>query len=322
MKVKGKSFSRVRLFVTPWTVACQAPPSMGFSRQEYWSGLQFPSPEDLPDTGIEPGFLHCRRTLYCLSHQGFLVFLNGWMESIQKILLKLITWISTKKTRVSWCIFSNCGNLLVLDLRSPHACHLPVLLLGFHWTCYMGSYAGPKPRLLPHDHTLSLQAWTTRHTMQITWADVVTLKAPCWVGVTATHQPFLDDGGCGGVCPGSWRRRADKQAQLCRSNGCQGWKPGHVVGRVACLTQGTRMEDRLGRQVLAQAWPDLWLAVLRGTFLPLCLCSVTWVKHPQLPSRACCWAEEATQTFVLGRQGGSWWRVCIPLPFDVKTNHI
>ena len=39
---------------TPWTVNCQAPLSMGFSRQEYWSGLPFPSPEDLPDPGIEP----------------------------------------------------------------------------------------------------------------------------------------------------------------------------------------------------------------------------------------------------------------------------
>ena len=47
-----KLFSRVRLFVTPGTVAYQAPPSMGFSRQEDWSGLQFPG--DLPDSGIEP----------------------------------------------------------------------------------------------------------------------------------------------------------------------------------------------------------------------------------------------------------------------------
>ena len=51
-----KSLSRVQLFVTPWTVAYQAPPSMGFSRQEYWSGLPFPSPGDLPNPGIEPGF--------------------------------------------------------------------------------------------------------------------------------------------------------------------------------------------------------------------------------------------------------------------------
>jgi hypothetical protein len=50
-----KSLSRVRLFATPWTVACQAPLYMEFSRQEYWSGLPFPSLGDLPDPGIEPG---------------------------------------------------------------------------------------------------------------------------------------------------------------------------------------------------------------------------------------------------------------------------
>ena len=47
-------FSRVRLFTTPRTVARQAPLSMGFSRQEYWSGLPFPPPGDLPDPGMEP----------------------------------------------------------------------------------------------------------------------------------------------------------------------------------------------------------------------------------------------------------------------------
>ena len=55
VKVKVKSLSCVRLFATPWTVAYQAPPSMGFSRQECWSGLPFPSPGDLPNPGIEPG---------------------------------------------------------------------------------------------------------------------------------------------------------------------------------------------------------------------------------------------------------------------------
>ena len=50
-------FSHVRLFVTPWTVARQTPLSMGFSRQEYWSGLPCPLPGDLPDPGIEPAFL-------------------------------------------------------------------------------------------------------------------------------------------------------------------------------------------------------------------------------------------------------------------------
>ena len=55
LALKVKSLSRVRLFATPGTVTNQASPSMGFSRQEYWSGLPFPSPGDLPDPGIEPG---------------------------------------------------------------------------------------------------------------------------------------------------------------------------------------------------------------------------------------------------------------------------
>ena len=54
-KVKVKSLSCDRLFATTWPVAHQAPPSMGFSRQEYCSGLPFPSPGDLPNPGMEPG---------------------------------------------------------------------------------------------------------------------------------------------------------------------------------------------------------------------------------------------------------------------------
>ena len=51
-----KLLSHVRLFATPWTIAYQAPPSMGFSRQEYWIGVPLPSPGDLPYPGIKPGF--------------------------------------------------------------------------------------------------------------------------------------------------------------------------------------------------------------------------------------------------------------------------
>ena len=54
--------SRVQLFGTPWTIARQAPLSMGFPRQEYWTGLPFPPPGDLPDPGIEPVSL-------CLLHR-------------------------------------------------------------------------------------------------------------------------------------------------------------------------------------------------------------------------------------------------------------
>ena len=53
-KKKVKSHSCVQLFATPWTVHYQIPLSMEFSRQEYWSGLPFPSPGDLPNPGIEP----------------------------------------------------------------------------------------------------------------------------------------------------------------------------------------------------------------------------------------------------------------------------
>ena len=59
-----------KFFVTPCTVAHQAPLSMELSRQEYWSGFPFPSPGDLPYPGIEPKSLHCRHILYCLSQQG------------------------------------------------------------------------------------------------------------------------------------------------------------------------------------------------------------------------------------------------------------
>ena len=55
MNVNVKQHSHVQLFATPWTVASQAPLSMGFSRQEYGSGLPFPSPRDLPNPGIEHG---------------------------------------------------------------------------------------------------------------------------------------------------------------------------------------------------------------------------------------------------------------------------
>ena len=52
--VWAQTLSRVQLFAIPWTVACQTCLSLGFSRQEYWSGLPFPSPRDLPYPGIQP----------------------------------------------------------------------------------------------------------------------------------------------------------------------------------------------------------------------------------------------------------------------------
>ena len=73
--------SGVRLSATPWTVAHQAPLSMGLFRQEYWSGLPFPPPGDFPDPGMNLCLLcllHCRQILYPLNHQGSPIsFLNS-----------------------------------------------------------------------------------------------------------------------------------------------------------------------------------------------------------------------------------------------------
>ena len=71
-------FSHVRLFAIPGTVTCQAPLSVGFSRLEYWNGLPFPPPGDLPNPENEPGLFYCRRILSCLSHQGALLD-SGWV---------------------------------------------------------------------------------------------------------------------------------------------------------------------------------------------------------------------------------------------------
>ena len=85
VKVKVESLSRVRIFVIPWTVALQAPLSMEFSRQEYSSGLPFPSPGDRPNAGTEPeSILHCRQILYHLSHQGRPTSQNGHHQKVYK----------------------------------------------------------------------------------------------------------------------------------------------------------------------------------------------------------------------------------------------
>ena len=70
IRKKCQSRSRAQLFATPWTVACQAPLSMGLPRQEYWSGLPFPSPGDLPHQGPNPCLLHWQAVSLQLSHQG------------------------------------------------------------------------------------------------------------------------------------------------------------------------------------------------------------------------------------------------------------
>ena len=69
-EVKCKSLSHVQLFVTSWIVACRAPLSMEFSRQEYWSGSHSHLQGIFPTLESNLGLPHCRQILYCLSHQG------------------------------------------------------------------------------------------------------------------------------------------------------------------------------------------------------------------------------------------------------------
>ena len=88
---KVKSLSRVRLLVTPWTIANQDPPSMGFSRQKYWSGCHFLLQGIFPTQGSNPGLPHCRQTLYRLSHQGSprsKRLLISWLQSPSAVILE------------------------------------------------------------------------------------------------------------------------------------------------------------------------------------------------------------------------------------------
>ena len=109
---KVKSLSHVWLFETPWTVAHQAPPSMELSRQEYWSGLPFPSPGDLPDPGSQgsdPGLPHCRQTLYHLSHQGIPI---GIISRVTIYSLDLLL----SQFGTVYCSSSNCCFLTCIQI--------------------------------------------------------------------------------------------------------------------------------------------------------------------------------------------------------------
>ena len=84
--------SQVLLFVTLWAVACQAPLSMEFSKQKYWSGLSFPSPGISLTQRSNPGLLQCRQILYQLSYQGMSInrYVNMIVQEGRHKLLKIL----------------------------------------------------------------------------------------------------------------------------------------------------------------------------------------------------------------------------------------
>ena len=107
-------------FVTPWTVACQAPPSMEFSKQEYWSGLPFPSPKDIPNLGIKSGSPSWQADSLPLNHKGSppkcFLFVGKMLQpprpfpsskgQIQTVTSQGREWMkkqrSSQETRVQW----------------------------------------------------------------------------------------------------------------------------------------------------------------------------------------------------------------------------
>ena len=122
-----KSLSCVRLFATPWTVAYQAPLSMGFSRQEYWSGLPFPSPGDLPDPGIEPRSPELRADTSHPSHQGRENSCQTFV--ISPFLLPLFPFLFFCCSVVKSCL-TGCGPM------DPRTSGYPVLFLFLNLDIY------------------------------------------------------------------------------------------------------------------------------------------------------------------------------------------
>ena len=135
---KVKSLSCVRLFAIPWTVVYQVSLSMGFSRQECWSGLPFPSSGDLPDLGIELRSPALQQMLYPLSHQGILyrweVFFlkQPWkisiLNEVAKDTVKVLNINKTSK-QVSW---SNW----YLSTRKKFTRLGSIIQINQSWSCY------------------------------------------------------------------------------------------------------------------------------------------------------------------------------------------
>ena len=117
-----KSLSRVGLFTTPWTVAYQAPPFMGFSRQEYWSRLAFPSPGDLPNPG-NLGLSNCRQTLPSEPPRK--------PKNLRRLLLIIENQIPQLRNLALFCVWKNAS----LGSLKPFLWYAPQLS-GASITCF------------------------------------------------------------------------------------------------------------------------------------------------------------------------------------------
>ena len=133
--------SHVWLFATPWTVACQVPLSMVIPREEYWSLLPFPSPGDLPDPGIEPGYPPLQQILYHLTHQGSpkLKVIMSWSlfpKSDVEVYIQLMQyWIKSSATKL---YFISPLSLYIKQVElNLHELIENIMWLNFKWSCFI-----------------------------------------------------------------------------------------------------------------------------------------------------------------------------------------
>ena len=129
-----KLLSRVQLFATPWTVACQAPQSMRFSRQEYWNGLLCLPPGDLPPPGIEPASPASQADSLPLSHLGSTLFL-GLRNIVQEVSHRVVKETSCRlgvQGRVFFFIFTSSQSALV-SWTSPQTVSDTLSCFQDHW---------------------------------------------------------------------------------------------------------------------------------------------------------------------------------------------
>ena len=148
----ARSLSRVWLYETPWTEACQAPLSMGFSREVYWSGLPCPPPGDLPDPGIEPIgrqiLYQLKSSLYkwgegdswCFTEVGYTIrvflsdreLVSGSVQSLSHVWLFATPWIAARQASLSITNSRSLHKLMSIESVMPSShlilCH-PLLLL-------------------------------------------------------------------------------------------------------------------------------------------------------------------------------------------------
>ena len=138
----AQSLSHVQLFVPPWTVACQTPLSMGFSQQEYWSGLPFPTPGDTPDPGINPvspaSLLHWQANSLLLSHWRGPLDYSSFALSFEITKYKFSNFVLLSQDCISdsesFAFRNKSHNQIVNFRKKKKNCKLE-LWYGLQWVC-------------------------------------------------------------------------------------------------------------------------------------------------------------------------------------------